>query len=142
VAALLAAGAQTEAKTSQGFTALMAAAYGGHDEAVAALLAGGAQTEAKNSQGDTALMLAAGNGHADAVAALLAGGARKDATARGQTALNLAQRNGHVRCVAMLSEVPDATHDLPAAGDEASSACGICLGRPRDVGLLHRSDRT
>jgi len=56
--ALLAAGAEVEAKNNKGVTALMFAAIGGHAAAIAALLAAGAEVEAKDNGGLTALKFA------------------------------------------------------------------------------------
>ena len=59
VQALLAKGANINAKTNLGATPLMAAAFDGHRDVVQALLAKGANVNAKNSSGVTALMGAA-----------------------------------------------------------------------------------
>ena len=58
IAALLAAGAEVEAKMNNGTTALMRAAEGGHAAAIEALLAAGAGVEAKDDKGRTALEIA------------------------------------------------------------------------------------
>ena len=59
IAALVAAGAEVEAKDNDdGTTALMIAAMAGHAAAIAALMAAGAEVEAKSNNGTTALMLA------------------------------------------------------------------------------------
>ena len=58
IAALLAAGAEVEAKTNDSATALMFAAQGGHAAAIAALLAAGAEVDAKDNDGRTALEIA------------------------------------------------------------------------------------
>ena len=56
VQALLAAGADVNAKDNDGDFALMFAARNGHTETVQILLAAGAEVNAKNNNGDIALM--------------------------------------------------------------------------------------
>ena len=56
VQALLAKGADVNAKAYNGYTALMSAAWGGHTDIVQALLAKGADVNAKQKNGSTALM--------------------------------------------------------------------------------------
>jgi hypothetical protein len=68
---LLSAGADVNAKTLDGDTALMLAARTGHAGIVQALLFTGADVEAKNRYGETAVMLAAEEGHLDIVRMLL-----------------------------------------------------------------------
>ena len=102
VKALLEAGADVDAKTSDGTTALIVAAYGmfktppetpkaaargGHADTVKALLEAGADVDAKTSNGTTALIAAAD--FADAVKMLLEAGADVDAKDEplGETAL-------------------------------------------------------
>ena len=64
VQALLAAGADKEAKDSNGgFTALILASFHGHTEIAQALLAAGADKEAKNNDGWTTLIHASYRGH-------------------------------------------------------------------------------
>ena len=62
VQALLAKGAEVNAKTPGGWTALMNAAEGGHLAVVQALLDKGADVNAKTPNGWSALMWAAGSG--------------------------------------------------------------------------------
>ena len=76
VQALLDAGADVNAKSNAGWTALFYAAESGHTATVQALLDAGADVSAKNNLGWTALMGAAINGHAATVRALLGGGAQ------------------------------------------------------------------
>src|SRR5262249_8574502 len=76
VEALLAAGADVNATTSNGATSLMLASQAGKADAVQALLARGANVDAKEKvKGETALMIAAAYGRADVVRALTAKGA-------------------------------------------------------------------
>jgi serine/threonine-protein phosphatase 6 regulatory ankyrin repeat subunit B len=58
IQALLQAGADVNARTASGWTALMVAASRGHLAAVHALLRAGADMEARNAQGQTAMALA------------------------------------------------------------------------------------
>ena len=74
IAALLAAGAEINAKDNDGGTALMLAAEGGHAAAIEALLAAGAEINAKENDGMTALMYAEAGEHEHA-ARLLRGDA-------------------------------------------------------------------
>jgi ankyrin repeat protein len=76
VEALLAAGAEINAKDHWGMTALMYAAQKGQAPVVKALLAHGAQINAKAKYGDTALSLAEKRGHTDTCRILRQAGAR------------------------------------------------------------------
>jgi ankyrin repeat protein len=60
---LLTAGADKEAKTQKGYTAVIIAAQNGHDKCVKLLLTSGADKESKKIDGFTALTNAAQNGH-------------------------------------------------------------------------------
>jgi ankyrin repeat protein len=73
VEALLAAGADPEARQAGGYTPLMGAAAGGSEPLVRRLLAAGADREAVNDNGETAAAVARSHGHS-AIAALLAEG--------------------------------------------------------------------
>jgi hypothetical protein len=96
VKALLAAGADANARNADGGTALMAAAGKGHLEVVQALLAARADANAKADKGYTALTFAASSGHLKVVQALLAAGADVNAKREhGVTALMLASENGY-----------------------------------------------
>ena len=70
VRALVELGAQVDAVSSNGWTALMFASQNGHESTVRALVERGAQVDAVNSDGETALMLADENGHESTVHAL------------------------------------------------------------------------
>ena len=102
VQALLANGAEVNAKDNNGASALILASRNGHRDVVQALLANGAEVNAKDNDGATALILASRNGHRDVVQALLANGADVNAKDNnGATALILASRNGHHDVVAL-----------------------------------------
>jgi ankyrin repeat protein len=127
VAGLLARGADVNAESPDGDTALILAALNGHTEIVAQLLARGAYIEAKTSDGYyTALMIAALNGHTEIVAQLLARGAYIEAkTSDGYTALFLAALNGHTETVALLS---DQKADVNARTNYGHTALMIAAG--------------
>ncbi len=63
VAALLDAGAGTDAADADGWTPLRAAAWAGHADTVAVLLRRGARADASDAEGRTALRAAAWAGH-------------------------------------------------------------------------------
>jgi ankyrin repeat protein len=73
--ALLDKGADVNANNNYNWTPLMYAAQDGHNAVIQLLLTKGAKISAKDGQGRTALMKAAERGHVDSVKALLAGGA-------------------------------------------------------------------
>lgn len=77
VQALLAKGADVNAKTDKGATALVWAATTGHNDTVQALLAHGADVNAKNNTGMTALMMAKKRGHKEIVRMLKEAGAKE-----------------------------------------------------------------
>ena len=67
VGSLLAGGADVNARSNAGWTALMSAAWEGHSAVVKTLLEKGADASLKNSRGETARMLAETAGRADVV---------------------------------------------------------------------------
>ena len=71
------AGADVNAKTMSGVTALMGAVDGGHADTVKLLIDAGADVNAKTDKGFTALMGAANLGHAEVVKLLVEAGARE-----------------------------------------------------------------
>ena len=70
----MAAGADTDAKTQYGATALHVASHNGHLAVVEALLVAGADKDVKMPDSRTALWIASYSGHLAVVAALLAAG--------------------------------------------------------------------
>ena len=105
VQVLLEAGADKNAATQDGETALMAAARDGHLEVVQVLLDAGADKNAAKQNGATALMLAAQNAYLEVVQVLLEAGADKNAAMQdGATALMIAAQNGHLEVVRVLLE--------------------------------------
>ena len=106
---LLAEGADVNANTANGMTALMCAASKGHTGIVQNLLDKGADVNTKRYDGLTALTLAAFFGHAGSVSALLAKGA--DVYAKdnhGSTALDWALSRGHAHIAQLLKEAESA----------------------------------
>ena len=99
VRVLLEQGADGDAKTESGMTALMGAAINGHADAVQALLDHDADVNAKQNDGWTALMFAADKGHVEPTRVLLEGGADRDVQAGGESALTRAMRAGHSQIV-------------------------------------------
>ena len=107
VRALLKAGADVNAASGDGMTALHWAAQQGDNALVQMLLSAGANVHATTRLGGyTALHLAAQAGHAQAVAALLASGADPDlTTSTGATPIMLAAKAGSADVVTHLVEV-------------------------------------
>lgn len=102
VKAALLAGAETNARDAQGWTALMHAANQGHALLIEPLLSAGAQPDARAPDGATALFIAALHGYSDIVAALLRAGA--DAAIpgpKGRTPLDMARSLNHSRILAL-----------------------------------------
>jgi hypothetical protein len=101
---LLAKGADVNAKSGDGWSALMHACYRRNVATVTALLQKGADVNAKRRDGVTALMLAALLGDVNVVQALLDAGADVNAQAvnTGYTALISAAEKGYTSVVKML----------------------------------------
>ena len=112
VAQLLSAGADVQAATTDGATALISASLNGHSELVVQLLSAGADVHAANNDCDTPLMVASLSGHVKVVAQLLAAGADvHTADTNGATALMYASKNGHSEVVAQLLSSGADVHD-------------------------------
>jgi ankyrin repeat protein len=97
VGRLLMAGANIEATTRSGHTALLVACYPGHCDVAAQLLAAGADVNRYNELADvTPLKYAAQQGHDDCVALLLSHGAYPSTCDKsGTSAVYAAAQNGH-----------------------------------------------
>jgi ankyrin repeat protein len=96
VKALLSRGANVNAKSNHGYTALMAAAENGHKDVCELLISKGANVNVSNIYDDTALMEAADKGHKDVCELLISKGADVNAeNEAGWTALIHAADMGH-----------------------------------------------
>ena len=115
---LLEKGAELEAKTNYGWTALHAAAQQGRTAVVRLLLEKGAELEAKNNYDWTALHEAAWLGHTAAVRLLLEKGAAKDDRCR--KALYWAKENEHTEVVTLLREASAEIELHSVDGEEES----------------------
>ena len=120
IRAWLNTGANPNAATKDGATALMLAAQEGHPQIAKILLAAGANPNAAEDGGMTALMWAAGPGHAEIVKVLLDAGADPNAVRNNDgTALMLAMSYGHPEVAKMLL---DAGADPNAVDDDGGTA--------------------
>ena len=113
-----------------GYTALMAAALGGHAAAVDALLTRHASVVAGDHVRRSPLMFAAKGGHVDVAAALIAKRASLNLSDRsGRTPLMAAAAGGHTMVVRMLESKGARVDDKDAEGCSKAS--------PRPLPLLH-----
>ena len=105
IRALIKAGADVNAKGTDGRTALWIAAWKGHGEIVNLLLESKADVNAANNYSATALIVASQNGHTGIIKALLEAKADANAAhANGQTALMQAAFSGNTEMVKLLLE--------------------------------------
>jgi hypothetical protein len=103
VRALLAAGADVNAKDKDGNTPLLEATLNFHGDIVDMLLSSGANVNAKGEDGDTVLLYAAGHGDIELVESLLRRNAKVNVqNVNGDCALIRAASNGHVEVVKAL----------------------------------------
>jgi len=123
VSELLKSGADVNWKhPSGGYTALMHAAWNGHEAVVPLLLKANADVNAKSNGGYTALMMAAYTGHEAIVTLLLEGGADREAKNNdGETALDKARSEGDDGIVRLLEGAPAAA-DHKRKRDEGTSS--------------------
>ena len=110
---LVAKGADVNARSKRGETALAAAAGRGDEESVELLLAHGADVNAADYRGYTPLMHAAqyDRDSLDIVRTLLARGANANVTAEGQTPVSIAARRGETALTRLLREAAAPTTD-------------------------------
>ncbi|MBK8210369.1 MAG: ankyrin repeat domain-containing protein [Rhodospirillales bacterium] len=100
---LIARGADVNAHSNRGVTALHQAAWEDYAEIVAMLLQRGADPNARSNGGETPLMWAAMKGHDDVARLLIANGADINATTdTGATAASLARNSGHADIAGLL----------------------------------------
>ena len=105
IQALLAEGADVNARDDNGHTALIVAAdYKASKEVIQALLAEGADVNARDDDGNTPLHRAALNGHTQTIQDLLAEGANINAAnTKGNTPLQIAGEQSHVQTIKVLA---------------------------------------
>lgn len=128
VRALVAKGANVNARSPMGFSALSGAAGKGHTEVVKFLLENGVNVNEKLRFGTNALDQAAFGGHVSTVELLLAKGAdvniRKDQS-NGYTPLLSAVDNGHVAVVKILLERGAQVNARDSKGSTALHSAGM-----------------
>jgi uncharacterized protein len=125
LAVLLAGGADADAVTADGFTALHIAAFFGKPEAARLLLDRGADVDARGRgwMTGTPLHSAASGRHVDVVEILLAAGADPNARqSGGWTPLHSGAHNGDVATVALMIT---AGADLEAVNDDGASVLAL-----------------
>lgn len=109
ISALLTAGANVNAASTDGRTALFAATMAGNVDTVTLLLRNGAQVNSTMRDGRRCLDLAALTGHADVIQQLVRAGASVNALTQGvrggATALFMAVSRGHFEAVKALLEL-------------------------------------
>ncbi len=111
VRALIAAGAQLEARNADGNNALWLACVGNHLEVMDTLIEAGIDIDNRNDNGATALMYAASTGKASIVERLLLAGADiTQETLDGFTALDMAAT---IECLTLLRNASRALADRP-----------------------------
>lgn len=105
IRSLLHRGADVNATTAGGWTALMLASESGHVEISKILLDNGANVNARSSDANTALLLAAEYGRESVVKALLAKTATQlDVNGEGLSARELGERGNHLSTVHLLAQ--------------------------------------
>lgn len=141
VEALLKKGADKNAKTDDGTTALMLAAAGGHTDVVRTLLGAGADCNAANSSGKTALMAASARGDTASLLLLLDAGADVNAkSASGDTALESAKTSGNTTITLMLLEAGAETSEdaAPMPLPLAEPGVRVMRGAPHHRIIIHQ----
>ena len=102
---LIEAGADVNAQSKKGVTALMLASLMGHPEVAKLLIEAGADVNEKEKLGVTALMLTSGQGHPDVAKLLIKAGADvNEKDNEGWTALMGASGQGHTEVAELLKE--------------------------------------
>lgn len=122
VSALLAGGADANARDDDRWTPLMFAAVKGHAGVVRALLGGGANANARNAKGWTALTLAVSVRDPEMMQLLLGGGADADTRDdEGRTPLMRAAEENNVECLKVLLAHGVDVNARSVAGETASA---------------------
>ena len=127
----------TEVAAQGGITALLKAAFLGHDVTVRELLKAGAKASHADEDGATALHLACRNGHAKTAQQLIKAGSPLAACTKGggATPLHLAARFGHHECVSLLLAAK-ADANAVAANDVTPLHLAVQSNQPRCVRML------
>jgi TonB family protein len=123
VGALAEAGADLNAVSTEGWTALLLSALQGQAETATELLARGADPSITFGGGFTALMIASARGHAEVAEALMDGGMDIEASLTdGRTSLMAAAEGGHVEVMKTLIEHGANVHAQSNGGGTAATA--------------------
>jgi cytoskeletal protein RodZ len=138
VKSLLAEGADVNAISSGGKTALMRAAARGYTDIVKVLLDAGADVDAKKENGSTALVLAVFFGHTDVVRVLLSKGADPAAqTPQGTPTVEWAQFIGFTEIVELLRNAEALRARNSTQGSSTNSEQVVAEGLFRAEGPIH-----
>ncbi|OQE45020.1 hypothetical protein PENCOP_c002G04558 [Penicillium coprophilum] len=136
VQTFLSKGADVNAQTLQGLTALMSAVSLNHEAIVRLLIGYGAEINARTLKGESALSIAAAHGHDRLVRTLIASGANMNAgTGNGRTALSQAATYGQDRIVELLLDC-GANIDAVNITGETALAMAALNGNMRVARLL------
>ena len=119
IKALIASGADVNARSKVGRTSLMWAADKGDADSIEALIASGADVNAKDENGKTALMKAVKSGKADCVEALIAAGA--EVNARSKAGRNAGWKEGRTALMEAASNSAYSVKALIAAGADVNA---------------------
>lgn len=144
--ALIAAGADVNAKNKDGISPLMVAAGSNRVGAVRTLVAKGADVNAVNNDGATALIASAYGGYAPATDALLSGGAKTDVRDRaGRTALMASALGGNAAVTSLLLEhkadpLVEDNNDMNALVYAASTGQDEVVAVLRKAGVTRGAD--
>lgn len=137
VLALIAMGADPNARNENGETALLSASYLGNSTVVRELLGAGAAPNAADVDGQTALMAAAKGGSIEVVRELLEAGARLDQSdSRGRTALHWAMADGDNAEVVGYLLAQGASKQCITSDGMSPHDYARALGRSRCMALL------
>ncbi|WP_257295102.1 ankyrin repeat domain-containing protein [Endozoicomonas sp. YOMI1] len=136
--ALIARGADVNARTKDGKTPLHCAAAQGHQQAIGALIARGADVNARTKDGRTPLHCAAAQGHQEAIDALIARVADVNArTKEGDTALKKASDNKKIN-ITMIKSFANAGFDVNAPCNHLGSTMLVYAAEVCDWGFVDK----
>jgi ankyrin repeat protein len=135
--AALSAGADVNARSRDGTTALIWAAYNADAELVGRLIEAGAEVDAQNEFGTSALTEAAIGGYTDVIAALLRGGATPDlANPEGETPLMVVARTGNVEAATLLLDAGADVNARELWGEQTALMWAAAQHQPEMIRLL------